>query len=128
MNQEDFETCIHHLIGLPDETEWVEWKQNYVNAEDIGEYISALSNSAALHRKSAGFLIWGIENNTHRIVGTSFKPKTEKVKGQEGLLSLLTDKIDARLMDRAAPSLRVISQMAVGFDNIEIGAATAAGS
>lgn len=47
----------------------------------------------------------------------------QKVKGCEGLLSLLTDRIDARLMDEA-PRLRVISQFAVGFDNIDVRAAT----
>lgn len=44
----------------------------------------------------------------------------EKVKGIDGLLCLLTDQVDARLMDAAGRSLRVISQMAVGFDNIDV--------
>lgn len=48
----------------------------------------------------------------------------EKVKSIDGLLCLLTDSIDQRLME-AAPSLKVISQMAVGYDNIDIAAATA---
>lgn len=50
----------------------------------------------------------------------------EKVRHCEGLLSLLTDKIDAALMDNA-PHLRVISNMAVGFDNIDVAAATERG-
>jgi len=49
----------------------------------------------------------------------------EKVKGSTGLLCLLTDKVDANLMDAAGPQLKVISQMAVGFDNIDVPAATA---
>lgn len=49
----------------------------------------------------------------------------EKVQGIEGLLCLLTDRIDERVMDAAGPSLRVISQFAVGYDNIDIAAATA---
>ena len=44
----------------------------------------------------------------------------------EGLLSLLTDKIDAELMDKA-PKLKVVSNCAVGFDNIDIKAATERG-
>ncbi len=48
------------------------------------------------------------------------------VRGKEGLLSLLTDRIDAPLMD-ANPQLRVISNFAVGYDNIDIPAATAHG-
>ncbi len=50
----------------------------------------------------------------------------EKVKDIDGLLSLLTDKVDAELMD-AAPRLKVISNMAVGFDNIDVPAATSRG-
>src|SRR5208337_994355 len=50
----------------------------------------------------------------------------ENVTNIEGLLSLLTDKIDAALMDKA-PKLKVISNYAVGFDNIDIPAATKRG-
>ncbi len=48
----------------------------------------------------------------------------EKVVDKSGLLCLLTDRIDAAIMD-TAPDLKVISQCAVGFDNIDIPAATA---
>lgn len=50
----------------------------------------------------------------------------QKIEGVEGLVCLLTDQIDAKLMD-AGGSLKVISQMAVGFDNIDIDAATERG-
>jgi glyoxylate reductase len=49
----------------------------------------------------------------------------EKVRGVDGVLTLLTDKVDAGLMDSAGPALKVISQMAVGYDNIDVAAATA---
>ena len=49
----------------------------------------------------------------------------EKVRGVDAVLTLLTDKVDAGVMDSAAPSLKVISQMAVGYDNIDVAAATA---
>ncbi len=48
----------------------------------------------------------------------------ENVSGIDGLLCLLTDPVDQALLD-AAPNLRVISQMAVGYDNIDIAATTA---
>ncbi len=51
----------------------------------------------------------------------------EKVRGVNGLLCLITDKIDAHLMDVAGPELRVISQMAVGFDNVDVSNATVRG-
>ncbi len=50
----------------------------------------------------------------------------EKVKDLDGLLPLLTDKMDAEVMD-AAPKLKVISNYAVGYDNIDVPAATARG-
>ena len=49
-----------------------------------------------------------------------------KVKDIDGLLSLLTDKVDAELMD-AAPRLKIVSNMAVGFDNINVPKATKRG-
>ena len=48
----------------------------------------------------------------------------EKVKGVDGLLSQLTDRVDGDLMDAAGPQLKVVSNYAVGFDNIDIQTAT----
>jgi glyoxylate reductase len=51
----------------------------------------------------------------------------EHVRGVDGLLCLLTDRIDAEVMDAAGPGLKVISNHAVGFDNIDVAAATVRG-
>jgi lactate dehydrogenase-like 2-hydroxyacid dehydrogenase len=51
----------------------------------------------------------------------------ERVRGVDGLLSLLTDKVDAELMDAAGPQLKVISNYAVGYNNIDVEAATERG-
>lgn len=51
----------------------------------------------------------------------------EKVRGLDGILSLLTDRMDAEVMDTAGSQLKVISNYAVGFDNIDIPAATGRG-
>jgi len=48
----------------------------------------------------------------------------EKVKGVDALLCLLTDRIDGDLMDAAGPQLKIISNYAVGFDNVDIKAAS----
>ena len=48
----------------------------------------------------------------------------EHVHGVDGLLCLLTDRIDGEVMDAAGPQLKVISNHAVGFDNIDVPAAT----
>lgn len=50
----------------------------------------------------------------------------EKVADLDGLLCLLTDRIDVELLDRA-PKLKVVSQMAVGYDNIDVAACAARG-
>lgn len=51
----------------------------------------------------------------------------EQVRGVDGLLCTLNDRIDGQLMDAAGSQLKVISQMAVGYDNIDVAAAKARG-
>jgi len=51
----------------------------------------------------------------------------EKVGSAEALLALLTDKIDMEVLDAAGPQLKIVANMAVGFDNIDVKAATARG-
>lgn len=81
---------------LPAETPWLEFKRNNSNPEDIGEYISALGNMAALHGKAAGYVVWGVEDETHKVVGTTFSPATTK-KGNEGLESWLARLLSPRI-------------------------------
>ena len=57
----------------------------------------------------------------------SRKALLEKSKGIDGILCLLTDKIDGEFMDNAGPQLKVISQIAVGYNNIDIAEATKRG-
>lgn len=57
---------INELRKLPSETEWLEFKHNKADPEEIGEYCSALVNSALLSSgKTTAYLIWGIDNETH---------------------------------------------------------------
>ena len=49
------------------------------------------------------------------------------VEGCDGILTLLTDRVDAELLDRAGPQLKVVSNFAVGFDNIDVPACTRRG-
>jgi ATP-dependent DNA helicase RecG len=85
MTTADLEAKLRELRSLPGETEWVEFKHNYADAHDIGDYLSALSNSAALHRQPFGYLVWGIQNETHSVIGTGFQPRKAKGKGNEDL-------------------------------------------
>lgn len=47
----------------------------------------------------------------------------ERSRGKDGVLSMLTDRIDSNFMDAAGANLKIISQMAVGYDNIDVNAA-----
>jgi lactate dehydrogenase-like 2-hydroxyacid dehydrogenase len=49
------------------------------------------------------------------------------VEGCDGILTLLTDRVDDELLDRAGPQLKVVSNFAVGFDNIDVPACTRRG-
>ena len=77
-------SLVHELCKLPAEMPWVEFKQNNSDPTMIGERISALSNSAALEGKTNAYLVWGVEDGSHRLVGTSFDPLLAKV-GNEAL-------------------------------------------
>lgn len=63
---------IKTIVSHDTEEEWFEFKENWFEAHGIGEYISALSNAAAICRKEFAYLIWGVNDETHEIVGTKF--------------------------------------------------------
>ena len=63
---------VRELCKLPHETEWVEFKLNQNDPKRIGELISAPANGAALCGKPNAYIIWGIEDETHAVVGTTF--------------------------------------------------------
>lgn len=70
-----------------------------------------------------------LKNGNEVIVSEFDRPLTseeliEKAKGFDAILGLLTDKIDGEVMDAIGPQLKVISNYAVGFDNINIKDAT----
>ncbi len=95
-------SLIQELLKQPNETEWLEFKHNNYDKEMIGEYISALSNSAALNGKTNAYTIWGVDDKTHEILGTTFKPSVT-TKGNEALenwlLRLLKPKIDFKFYE-----------------------------
>lgn len=91
----DVPRLVRALTAAQHELEWVEFKRNNTDPQAIGEYISAIANSAALHGEHVGFLVWGVKDGTHEIVGTGFTPGTAR-KGGETLHSWL-----ARLLEPA---------------------------
>ena len=63
---------IKELISYPNEEEWFEFKENWYQADGIGEYISSISNAATLKGKETGYLVWGVNNDTHELTNTTF--------------------------------------------------------
>jgi predicted HTH transcriptional regulator len=79
----DLDALVRNLRKSPIETECVEFKRNKASPEEIGEYISALSNSATYHGKENSYIIWGIDDVSHNIVGTDFDFSAAKVGNEE---------------------------------------------
>ncbi|MEX2373969.1 MAG: RNA-binding domain-containing protein [Dehalococcoidia bacterium] len=89
MNPEGLMALIDRLRALPRETEWLEFKRNKADPQEIGEYLSALANEASLGNQPRGYLVFGIDDITHDVVGTRFDPYVTKAKGNQDLLPWL---------------------------------------
>ena len=66
------------MCKLPNELPWLEFKHDNYNPAMIGQDISALANSAALHERERAYMLWGIDDTTHKIVGTEYDLQTLK--------------------------------------------------
>ena len=66
--------ALNRCLSYGDETEWFEYKKGEAvsDPDEIGEYISALSNGAAMSREPYGYMFWGVHNETHVVTGTKF--------------------------------------------------------
>lgn len=93
---------LKKLVSLPKENEWVEFKQNFHSEDEIGERISAIANSACIDNKACGYLVYGVDDKTHEIIGTTFKPSQKMVGNNElenWLIQNLTPHIDFRIYE-----------------------------
>ncbi|HJI30077.1 MAG TPA: putative DNA binding domain-containing protein [Veillonellaceae bacterium] len=91
---QNLERLILELINLSEEKSWLEFKKDNYKPDMIGEDISALANSATLTGRDKAYMIWGIDDKTHEIIGTEKDLQNIKVKNQElenWLRSLLSD-------------------------------------
>ncbi len=68
----DLAGIVKELASKHNEEEWFEFKENWYEPAAIGEYISAMSNNAAILGKDQAYLIWGISDMTHKLIGTGF--------------------------------------------------------
>jgi predicted HTH transcriptional regulator len=102
---------VRELCKLPRETEWVEFKENNAEPRLIGEYLSALANSAGLEGKAFAYLLWGVRDGDHAIVGTRFDPHATEVGNEElesWLLRLLEPKLHFRFFVVEVDGQRVV--------------------
>lgn len=83
MNTQELTALLDRLRAEPHESEWLEFKANRFEPQALGEYISALANSACLLGKPRAYLVFGIEDGSHAVVGTAFDPQAEKGNGNQ---------------------------------------------
>ncbi len=89
MSEREQIALIDRLRALLAETEWFEFKRNRCESQVLGEYLSALANAACLANQPCGYLVFGIDDATHVVVGTGFDPYVVKGKGNQDLLPWL---------------------------------------
>lgn len=102
---------LEKLRNQPRENQTAEFKSNLNDSKEIGEYISALANSAILEKHDRAWLVWGIQNETHDIIGTTFNPFTQKIGNQYLIMWLtqyLSPKADFKFHEVLHPEGRVI--------------------
>ncbi|MFF0452092.1 ATP-binding protein [Nocardia africana] len=85
----DFVQLVENLRAQKVEREWLEFKTNLSDPKEIGEYVSALANAAALCGEPRAYLVWGIDDVTHDVIGTTFHWEKTK-KGNQALQPWLT--------------------------------------
>jgi ATP-dependent DNA helicase RecG len=104
MRIEDLYILLEELIAHPQETQWIEFKlgARSITNEQIGEYISAMSNGATISNQPFAYLVWGVENATHKVKGTDFIFSTAKQGNQDlelWIRNLLHPKINFEIFE-----------------------------
>lgn len=87
---------LDHILSTGREHESVEFKLNLSDPATIGKFISSLANSAALTEVASAFLIWGIEDDTRSITGTTFDPYSTRI-GNQSLIPWLHSQIEPQV-------------------------------
>jgi len=87
-------------------------------------FVTQLIPQAGLTKLNRAYPDYHINSEEHVLTRREL---LEKVKGADALLTLLTDKINEEVMTAAGPQLKIVANMAVGFDNIDLQAATLRG-
>ena len=96
MEYTDFKRLIDSLLAKNKETEWIEFKENFHSKEEIGERISAISNSAFLCNMPYGYIVFGVDDSTLKVVGTNLYATRKKI-GNEELESWLSTRLNPHI-------------------------------
>jgi ATP-dependent DNA helicase RecG len=94
-------------------------KRHNANPEQVGEYLSSLANAARLLHQPRGYLVWGIDDATHDVVGTAFDPYTTKGKGNQDLMPWLS----AGLSPNPGVDVRIVAHPGGRVVLLEVGPA-----
>ncbi|GHV62243.1 hypothetical protein FACS1894195_3970 [Bacteroidia bacterium] len=102
MIQQELETILAQALALKAETEIIEFKEakEGYDFDKIGQYFSALSNEANLKGKPCAWLIFGIENKKHQIVGTHYRSERKDL-----------DKLKKEIADKTTHSLSFVERV-----------------
>ena len=86
MTTQELNDILNRLCGLEAENEIVEFKEAKSNYDftKLGKYFSALSNEANLKGKPFGWLVFGIEDKKHNIVGSIYRSKRKDLDSLKG--------------------------------------------
>ena len=74
---------VNNLIQYSNELPWLEFKHDNYEPEMIGRDISALANGAAFCDRTCAYMLWGVHDETHEIVGTNYDLQSLKKGNQE---------------------------------------------
>lgn len=80
----NIDILVKELCKLPKETGWLEFKHNNCEPMMVGQDICALANTATLRDRDFAYMVWGVDDDSHNIVGTDIRLPMQK-KGQQEL-------------------------------------------
>lgn len=128
MNQR-YLLLLTDLLAGKGESSCVEFKHNNEDPDTIAKLCSALSNAARIEGQEMAYVVWGVDNDTKQIVGTSFRPESKTVGNQVFRLWLaqrLSPSIPLQFYEVEHPNGHVVileipaaSSVPVSFDNIQ---------
>ena len=116
---ENLKELVNNLRELPDEKGWLEFKHNNYTPKMIGEDISALANAAALADRSFAYMVWGVDDKTHEIVGTDKDLQNLRQGGEE-----LENWLRHQLSRNADFTFQLVDMENVKGDSVKVGILT----